>query len=134
MRDETGMRKPTCRRSTFYPAVKPKVTTMPSRQIPRPLALNRRGRSVSLFDARRGGIRSYARWKFTMAEVEWAGRSNKAARRIEEKEGPQGRAKYRPRRDYSDPSHFRLLPVTPYQGVERGAGRERDDGARLRVS
>lgn len=54
MRDETEMRKPTCRRSTFYPAVKPKVTTMPSRQIPRPLALIRRGRSVSLIDARRG--------------------------------------------------------------------------------
>lgn len=68
-----------------------------------------------------------------MAEVEWAGRSNKAARRIEEKESPQGRANYKPRRDYSDPSHFRLLPVTPYQGVERGAGRERDDGARMRI-
>ncbi|CAH0048042.1 unnamed protein product [Clonostachys solani] len=68
-----------------------------------------------------------------MAEVEWAGRSNKAARRIEEKGSPQGRANYKPQRDYSDPSHFGLLPVTPYQGVERGAGRERDDGARMRV-
>ncbi|CAH0019478.1 unnamed protein product [Clonostachys rhizophaga] len=68
-----------------------------------------------------------------MAEVEWAGRSNKAARRIEEKESPEGRANYKPRRDYSDPSHFRLLPVTPYQGVERGAGRERDDGGRMRI-